>query len=169
MTQPTWKFIANLGDVNPIDYGGLFVFEDTTGVYPPEAEYLECPESDDRNEVYYVYRFSLDKCSYVNGVLSDNKYHPELSAWWAKPESEKLTRPQDTTYLSLMSETMGIDEDEYIRLFTSGYPLERAQAYRDIGVYHGFDNLDSYPLILSRNEVCKRYVWYQAYRRIHNA
>lgn len=34
--QPVWKFVANPGDANPIDHGGLFVLVDETGVYPPE-------------------------------------------------------------------------------------------------------------------------------------
>ena len=38
--QPKWKLIAQLGDVNPIDYGGYFIYEDETGVYPPEGEKL---------------------------------------------------------------------------------------------------------------------------------
>lgn len=38
--QPRWKLVAQLGDVHPIDYGGYFVYRDTTGVYEEEAEVL---------------------------------------------------------------------------------------------------------------------------------
>lgn len=80
--QPVWKLLANLGDVNPVDHGGLFVYQDLTGVYPEECE--------------------------------------------------KLVSPAD--------------------------PIERARAYESIGDYHGFDNLDSYPLIFSnRSDVTARY------------
>ncbi len=48
--QPVWKFLANLGDRSYVDYGGLFVFEDTTGVYGFEMEKLEEPCDDDRCE-----------------------------------------------------------------------------------------------------------------------
>lgn len=76
--QPTWKLIANLGDVHPIDYGGYFVYVDETGTYEAEAELLEVPEDEDRT--YRVYRFILDRCTLTNGVLSDNKFHPDHPA-----------------------------------------------------------------------------------------
>ena len=50
MSQPVWSCIANLGDVNPIDYGGYFVYIDTTGVYPPEAELLIAPSDNDDDD-----------------------------------------------------------------------------------------------------------------------
>ena len=37
MSQPKWQFVCNLGDVNPLDYGGFLVFKDETGAYCPEA------------------------------------------------------------------------------------------------------------------------------------
>ncbi len=42
--QPKWKLLANLGDANPIDYGGYFVYRDETGVYRDEAEKLISPD-----------------------------------------------------------------------------------------------------------------------------
>lgn len=152
--QPTWKLIANLGDVNPVDYGGYFVYVDETGVYPPEAELLVSPDDDDSGEGWTVYRFTLDRCTFVDGVLSDNLFHPEMSAWFAMPESNRASRPQDTTYLSNVDQ----DVESLIADFCSDDPLNRAQAYRAIGDYHGFENLDSYPLhFASRDEVEARY------------
>ena len=81
--QPVWKLLANIGDVHPIEYGGYFVFVDETGVYPPEAELLISPDSDDAPEGWVAYRFILDPCTYVDGILSDNHFHPELPAWFA--------------------------------------------------------------------------------------
>lgn len=167
--QPEWKFVANLGDAHPIDHGGFFVFEDTTGVYAPEAELLESPDSDDGT--WTVYRFSLDKCTLtltkplrphamaMDGyVLSNNKFHPEMPAWFAKPELEYLMRPQDTTYLSCVAKCHGVDLDELRRMFCSDNILERAMAYRAVGDFHGFENFDSYPLTFTeRAEVEKRY------------
>lgn len=37
--QPLWTRIANLGDVNPIEYGGFFVYVDRRGL---NARYLGC-------------------------------------------------------------------------------------------------------------------------------
>jgi len=52
---------------------------------------------------------------------------------------------------------MGMEPEELIALFVSRDPLERAHAWRDVGEYHGFDNLDEYPLTLTREEVQARY------------
>src|SRR5262245_19815580 len=79
--QPQWKLIANLGDVDPVTYGGFFVFVDETGVYDAEAEYW--PEREE-GEKQIVYRFILEPCTFVDGVLSDNKFHPNYATWFAK-------------------------------------------------------------------------------------
>jgi hypothetical protein len=154
--QPEWKLLANLGDVHPIDYGGYFVYEDATGVYPAEAELLESPDSDEG--VWTVYRFTLERCTLVNGVLSDNKFHPEHAAWFAQPECGRANRPQDTTYLSNIANLYGMKLEEMQRLFISDSPVERAHAYRAVGEFHGFENLDSYPMTFkNRAEVEARY------------
>lgn len=143
--QPDWKCVANLGDVHPIDHGGYFVYEDQTGVYAPECELLT-PLGDDDSAGWNVHRFILETCTYQDGVLSDNKYHPALPAWFAKPESERATRPQDTTYLSNLAKFVGMETDAFAAMFLSGDISERAEAWRIVGEYHGFENLDSYPL-----------------------
>ena len=135
MNQPKWKLLANLGDANPIDNGGYFVFEDETGAHPAEAELLEPPAEE--GAAWEVHRFMLDRCTYVDGVLSDNPYHKGLPAWFAHPESQKANRPQDSTYLSRVAETMGTPVEKLIEMFCSENPLERAGAYREIGEYHG--------------------------------
>jgi hypothetical protein len=169
MSQPKWELIGQLGDKDPISYGGYFIFRDTTGVYAEEAEYLIVPDDDDEEDdeeeevveegegKYIVYRFILERCTFINGILSDNKFHPEHPAWFAKPEKERASRPQDTTYLKNIADCMDFKPGELQKLFCSPNPLERAQAYRAVGEYHGFENLDGYPLHLTRAEVKKRY------------
>lgn len=153
--QPNWKLIANLGDVNPLNYGGYFVYEDTTGVYPPEAEKLFTPENEGGE--YTVYRFILEPCTFINGILSDNPHHPEISAWFAKPEAERATRPQDTTYLKSLIDYNRIPEETLIGMFCSPHAVERALAWEIVGQYHGWANLDQYPLTLSEAEARARY------------
>lgn len=155
MSQPKWRYVANLGDASPLDYGGLFVYEDETGVYAPECERLERDSDDDSG--FTVHRWSLDKCTFINGVLSDNKFHPDKPAWFAKPESEKVNRPQDTTYLSNVEEYVG-SETDLTQDFCSDDILVRARAYESVGSYHGFVNLDSYPLKLTAVEANQRYL-----------
>lgn len=156
MSQPVWKFLTNLGDANPLEHGGYFVYLDETGVYPPEAEYLEVLyESNDPR--YKVYRFSLDKCTYQNGILSDNKFHPELPAWFAAPEAKKAERPQDRTYLSNVASYCGWEVEALIESLCSDDPVARAEAYDCVGEFHGFENFDNYPLDMRKRELRKRY------------
>ena len=157
MNQPKWKCVANLGDVNPIEHGGLFVFVDETGVYPPEAEKLYPPCDDSDGKEWEVRRFVLEDCFYTDGILSDNQFHKDHPAWFAKPEEERKDRPQDTTYLRDMCESFDITETALIAMFLSDDPIQRAGAWCIVGDYHGYDNLDDYPLILDRKRVWGRY------------
>lgn len=146
MTQPTWKFVANLGDVSPLDHGGLFIFVDETGVYAPEIEKLEritdddCDECDDR---YRVYRTVCEPCTHIDGILSDNRFHSAYSAWFADE-------------LGQIASFVGLDTEALIEHFTSAEPIKQALAWQAVGDYHGWDNLDNYPLELSRAEAEQR-------------
>lgn len=151
--QPVWKLVANLGDVNPLEHGGYFVYRDETGVYCEEAEKLE-PMLDGTFELH---RFVLEKCTFENGTLSDNKFHPEIPAWFAKPESRRGERPQDTTYLKNVSDCCGYTVEHLIEELCSSDPCRRANAYRDIFDYHGWDNADSYPVTLTYEEAKAKY------------
>jgi len=152
--QPKWRYLGNLGDASPLDYNGLFVFADETGVYAPTMEYLERytpDDSDEDRDRYYVYRVSLEPCTYENGVLSDNQYHKSHSAWFAK-------------YLPQVASCAGIPMDQLVDSLASfsnasddASIMNAAVAYRAIFDCHGWENGDSYPLDLSRSEVKQRY------------
>jgi hypothetical protein len=150
--------LANLGDNDPIEYGGYFVFDD-------HAELLVVPEFDEDGEIldtnddarWIVYRFDLQRCTFIDGVLSDNPYHPDKSAWFAGTAAERAARPQDTTYLENIVEDTGVELEELIEAFCSDDPVERAEAYLRVADYHGYENFDSYPLTLTRAEVEERY------------
>ena len=155
MSQPAWECIAQLGDKNPIDHGGYWILRDTTGVYSEEAELLIVPDDEDGD--YTIHRFTLERCTFIDGVLSDNKFHPDHAAWWAKPEAERNARPQDTTYLKNLADFIEMGVEELAADFCSEDALKRAMAYRAVGDYHGFDNLDNYPLTMKLGEVKARY------------
>lgn len=169
MSQPDWECIAQLGDAIPTEYGGYWIFRDKTGVYAPEGEYLFCPDSDDDDEdsdgpdaedregPYTAYRFSLEQCTFIDGVLSDNQFHPDHCAWWATTPERIKARPQDGRGLEHVASCMGSTADELVAMFISDDIVDRARAYRMIGEYHGFVNLDQYPLHLTRAEVEERY------------
>ncbi len=154
--QPVWQLIANLGDANPLSHGGFFVYVDRTGVYDPECAQLTPIDDDQGNDSgkWELRRFSLPRCTFSNGILSDNRFHPESAAWFA---SNDTARPQDTTSLAKLASYSGLSEAQLIALFTSENVGDRAQAWLMVGNFHGFDNLDSYPQILSRKDVFNRF------------
>lgn len=146
--QPIWKFVANLGDSHPLHHGGFFVYTDTTGVYQPECVLLtpKDGEYDERDPAmtWEVRRFIAERCTFTQGILSGNRFHPLMPEWFA----DKLDG---------MANTFGRTVADLVALFTSDDPCERAQGWRMVGEYFGFDNLDSYPQTLTRKQVFDRY------------
>lgn len=151
--QPKWKFVANLGDVDPFESGGYFIFVDETGLYPPEAELLEVDWVSNSKCHRRVYRFILENCTYQNGILSDNQFHPNKPAWFAHPPSKE----NSTCFLSYLTSFSGMSLKELVALFCSDDPCKRAIAWRIVGDYHGYENLDSYPIKLTAKEMRERY------------
>jgi len=145
--QPNWKLVAQLGDVNPLDHGGLFVYEDATGVYPPEMAKLDPPEdsmADSPQAKWTEYRAILEPCTFIGGILSDNKFHAAHPAWFADS-------------IGSIANSMDIPVSELIDSITNGNTPYRAAAWQAIGDYHGWENLDQYPLSFTREEIESRY------------
>lgn len=120
--QPDWKCVANLGDVTPWDYGGAFVLVDKTGVYTPELRVFEVIDGPPVR--WEEHTILLERCTFVNGILSDNPYHQDHKAWFADS-------------LPVVAHFTGIPKAELIRLFCSEDPVQRAEAYQAVYVTHG--------------------------------
>jgi len=145
--QPDWELVGTVGDVDPLGYGGGFVFRDKTGVYDPEIEYVEpIGDGGSRDDVQSVtvYRVVLEPHTFIDGVLSDNKFHPEYPVWYAKD-------------LQSICQTCDCDSGELIGQLCGDDPMERARAYMSIASYFGWGELDSYPLHLTPSEAEERY------------
>jgi len=144
--QPDWEFLVNLGDANPIDYGGKFVYRDRTGIYGPEMVILEPLEDPDgQGEMLYwmEYRVMLDRCTYIDGVLSDNQYHPEMQAWFA----------WDLAEIALW---VDVPVPELLEQLCSDDPIMLARGYESLGHYFGWFDFDSYPLKHTRRQDVER-------------
>lgn len=140
--QPKFKCVAQLGDMDPVTHGGAWLLTDTTGTYPDELE-MFMPYFD---EPYgHVYRFACESCTYENGVLSDNEYHPEHPAWFAG-DMDRIARfvGLDSAE-SLISDLCGSDA------------VDRARSYMAIVDYHGIENFDCDPMRVSLSDAKKRY------------
>lgn len=132
--QPVWKHVASIGDVDPIAYGGGFVYEDTTGMYPPEVAYFD-PAPD---EVWHktegktpltVYRFILEP-------------KPE-NEWWYDKLGEIAAFTGRTT------EDLQKDAKSTI--------VVQANLYRDIIAYYGVTEFDQYPATMTEEEAYHKY------------
>jgi hypothetical protein len=147
--QPKWKLVGMVGDINPIDHDGGLVYQDQTGVYCPEMEYIEGHDCDreiwklrryknDPDSSYAVnmritrywkvYRILLEKCTYINGILSDNKYHPDYEVWFAKHVKDMEEKQREQVIKMLCSEDAN----------------ERAKGYLEICYITGFHEFDQY-------------------------
>jgi hypothetical protein len=158
--QPVWQLVKNIGDVSPIEYGGVFVYHDTTGVYGDEMEVLFSPDDDDAPEGWAAYRVCLDRLK----MISD----PETSAVYLVPFAYDPTWPHPVAKydewfhsdLAHVAESLGngTTVDDLRADLCSSDPITRAFAYQAIGGYHGYENFDTDPFVShSRDEVEARY------------
>jgi hypothetical protein len=147
--QPVWKFIANLGDKNPLEHGGYFVYRDETGVYQEEADLLIPPEKEGGK--YRIYRILLDRLKLVRGYLVPFKY----GADWSHPVA--FYDDWVHAHLDSVAKFVGVSVKKLAKAFTSRDPLIRAEAYRAVADYTGYENFDERPIILTRGEVEERY------------
>ena len=144
MSQPIWKAVGAVGDVNPIKYGGGFILSDQTKVYPPELELIE-PSESGSDEEWTVSRIVCEQCFFENGVLSDNKFHKDHPAWFADS-------------LEPICNCCDCDETELIEALCSEDEVVRARAYETLINYFGAFEFDQYPLkFTDREEVEARY------------
>lgn len=147
--QPKWEFVGNLGDVNPLDYGGYFVYEDSTGVYEAEAALIQPDENGDN---YTILRINLERYKIVDGHMVPIRYDPS----WPRPIEHY--QPWFHDKLREIAESNGISYEELVSGLTSPDALTLARAYHDLADYLGWVEFDSYPLTpLTRAQVQKKY------------
>ena len=133
--QPIWKYAGHIGDVDPIAYGGGFVYTDETNVYGPELTYFEPGPDEEWHDKggetkLTVYRVLLESGS---------------CEWWYSKLSE-------------VAEFTGQDIADLERIATSPIsPLELASLYSDLIHYFGPHDFDSYPTETTENEAYAKY------------
>lgn len=143
--QPKWKAIGHVGDIDPISYGGGFVYEDSTGVYCPEIAYFE-PATDETwhklegNSPVSVYRILIER--------------DPTREWWY----EKLA--DVATYCGQPLETM--------QALAGGTTMERAYVYESLIHYFGAEEFDYYPTQTIEGKANFRY-WRELKNARHNS
>lgn len=145
MIDRNWKCVAQLGDVNPIDHGGLWVMIDKTGQNDPMIELLDVHDLDNGTVLRHYALTCIDRCAFIDGVLSDNPYHPALHAWFAKD-------------IDKVASCMGSEVQDLVNLLCSADPIDRAMGYRDLIGYYGIENFGGYGMQeMTRGECRKKF------------
>jgi len=124
--------LFRIGDVNPKDYDGGVVFRLSghTGTDKPYVlvEYVQW-DSDKDDATGGLYRVHL----------------PDDVAKWCKWAN-----------IAELAASDGITEAAW-RALARGTIAQRVSCLEDVAGHHGWDNLDSYPLTVTRPEIRKRY------------
>lgn len=177
--QPVWELVRNIGDASPADYGGFLIYRDTTGVYCESAEVYQPFDDSDEPHGGMLYRFDLERlkecgcscgCKKIRNVTYTlgNKSTPETTSggcYFDHISQYDLGLPYPIhTYgewfwkdLQSVANFADWKLEELREALRSEDPVERAQAYRSIADYHGYENFDSYPLTLTEDEAQARY------------
>jgi len=133
--QPVWKCIGRVGDVDPIAYGGGFIYKDETGVYGPEMTHFEPLPDEEWHK--------------TEGKTPVNVYRVLLESgtreWWY----EKLDAIASYTGQSL--EELQADA-------VSPNPITLAFLYGSLISYFGVEEFDSYPVVITEDEAYTKYV-----------
>jgi hypothetical protein len=143
--QPKWRTVVRADHFQ--------VSVDDTGVYEPEMEYAQ--ELDDEGTKFKVYRFSLER---MKELWADG--HPYLVPMsydlsWKYPIH--MYEEWFIKSLSKIAASVGRTVEELRNDLCSDDPKHLMWVYEAIGGYHGFDNLDSYPLALTADEIDARW------------
>jgi len=151
--QPVWKQVGTVGDVNPFDYDGGFVYEDETGVYSAELEWIEA-QDDGSGEAgpWKVYRWDLDR---LETVEIDGAVYLVPFGFGARTDLPYSIESYDEWFhrdLGEVADTVGSTVEELRAALCSEDPMRRAFAYLELAQYHGFENFDSYPLEFSKEK-----------------
>ena len=137
--QPKYRFVDNIGDINPLECLRL-VYVDANGVYPPLLVYGTY--YGDRWEIAHV---ECDRCTMMNNdpaTISDNHYHTDKPAWFAD-RIQEVARFCDNR--DLAADLCAMD------------PVERARAYESLVSYFGIMEFDSYPETMTAGDVKRHY------------
>lgn len=143
--QPIWKLSANLGDANPLD-GGVLLYSDSTGVYPPELVLIEANlPKEGEDETWQVSRIVCDRCHPIGDIgVGSNRYHPSMPDWF----SHRLASVADYCGCSPVDlQTSLCDANE----------VNRGLGYQSIVSYFGTYEFDQYPVTMTEAELRNRY------------
>lgn len=125
--------VGNIGDVNPIEYGGGFVFKNEYGYFVEYTHGMEsdCPDVE-----------KLSRC--------------EL-ALYSVPVPDDVFSDHDWVKVEEVARTIGADPEELRKAGSSNNVMERVRALEDIASHWGWNELDHYPQTVKASELKRRW------------
>jgi hypothetical protein len=145
-TKSSARKIGSIGDVNPIDYGGGYIFSapESGG---PHLEYFDGLDSDERAERLSYDDDAEEKIDKLKVLL----YRVDLGK-----DGKDFLSDHDWVDWDQIADSVGNDGSAYApgKLRTA---QARALAVQDAAGYHGWNNFDSYPLELTVGELKARW------------
>jgi len=155
MSQPRWRFVVNLGDAHPLEYGGYFVYRDMTGVYGYEAELVELLNENDERSKLRVIRVCLDRLKEVRDGDAVHLVPFTYEATWPHP----VHRYEEwfTDKLASIASYVGRTVEDLRASLCSEDGVQRAEAYRNVYDHEGWANGNEYPMTLTMAEAKRRY------------
>lgn len=145
-TKSSARKLGSIGDVNPVDYGGGYIFSSPESG-GPHLEYFEGLDSDERAE-----RLSYDDDAEEKiDKLKVQLYRVDLGK-----DGKDFLSDHDWVDWNKIADSVGSDGSAYApgKLRTA---QARALAVQDAAGYHGWANFDSYPLELTVGELKARW------------
>jgi hypothetical protein len=139
--------LGSVGDVNPIDYGGGFIFS-VPGGGGPHLEYFEGLDSDERAE-----RLSYDDDAEEKiDKLKVQLYRVDLGK-----DAKDFLSDHDWVEWEKVATSTGQDVSDYTNPTKLRSAQARALVIQDAAGHYGWNDFDSYPLELTVGELKKRW------------
>lgn len=166
MSQPQWKLAGHVGDIDPIAFGGGFVYVDETGVYPPEMTYFEPAPDEEWHKLgdkvpVQIYRVVLDPPRFKTLTEAGKR---QLGITRAKdlPTSDRNVtwywyNEWYVKYLPKVAESCGDTAFNFLRALLGKNPIARALVYESMIHYFGIVEFDSCPIEMPQDVAYTRY------------
>ena len=145
--QPSFHCVANYGDANPFDYGGIFLRVDRRGFSVPRLLFFnEWTKEDPRMTLHAVeleYCFEYDNNGNIQ--LGTNYRHRYLAEWFGKPDA-----------LKSIASCNGITV-EGLRLKLCGDLDDRVEGYMAVVGCHGAQSFDDSPYVFGSKKDARKF------------
>ena len=145
--QPSFHCVANYGDANPFDYGGIFLRVDLRGFSVPRLLFFnEWTKEHRRMTLHAVkleYCFEYDNNGRIQ--IGTNHQHRYLAEWFGKPDTLKSIASCNETTV------------EELRLKLCGDLDDRVEGYMAVVGCYGAQSFDDNPHVFEDKKEARKF------------